>query len=138
MKSLLSFLAEDEIERIHEATMQVLEKPVLKWAVKRSAGCCSGTAQVNGHNVRLPKALVAEALQQVRQQVLWRDGRRVLISSFRRRSPPYNTTSGYAPFVKDLETGRTRNSTGRDLMDFAVVSDFLEVIDFLAHCHAYR
>lgn len=131
MKSLLSFLAEDEIERIHEATMQVLEKTGIKVGSEKICRLLQRHgAKVNGHNVRLPKALVAEALQQVRQQVLLAGREASFDLIVPAAEPPYNTTSGYAPFVKDLETGRTRNSTGRDLMDFAVVSDFLEVIDF--------
>jgi trimethylamine--corrinoid protein Co-methyltransferase len=131
MKSLLSFLTEDEIEHIHEASMQLLEKTGIQIGSEKICRLLQRHgAKVNGKNVKLPRPLVERALQQARHQVLLagRDAGFDLVVPA--AEPPFNTTSGYAPFVKDLETGQTRNSTGRDLKDFAVVSDFLRVIDF--------
>ena len=42
----------------------------------------------------------------------------------------YNATSGYSPFVKDMETGETRNSTAADLKDYAVLCDYLDLVAF--------
>jgi len=131
MKSLLTILTEDEIELIHEATLQVLEKTGIKVGSEKICRLLQRHgARVNGDNVKLPRAMVEEALRQVRRRVLLAGREAAFDLVVPAATPPYNTTSGYAPFVRDLETGRTRNSTGSDLKDFAVVSDFLEVVDF--------
>lgn len=131
MKSLLSFLTEDEIERIHGATGRLLEKTgILVGSEKIRSLLKRRGAVVNGKNVKLPGPMVEQALQQARRRVLLAGRDRDYDLLVPAVTPPYNATSGYAPFVKDLETGRTRNSTGSDLVDFAVVSDFLEEVDF--------
>lgn len=130
MKAVFGFLSNDEIERIDQATLTVLEKTGIKVESEsvRQLLAQHG-ARVGGNIVRLPREMVREAIEQVRREftLAARD------PSYSLAIPPanpLNTTSGYAPFVHDLETDEKRSSTGRDLRDFAVLADYLDCVTF--------
>jgi trimethylamine--corrinoid protein Co-methyltransferase len=131
MRSLLSILTEDEIERIHLATMQLLEVTGVQIGSEKICRLLQRHgARVSGKNVKFPQQMVETALQQAQHRVFLAGRTAEFDLVVPATEPPYNATSGYAPFVKDLETGKTRNSTGADLRDFAVLSDYLGEIDF--------
>jgi len=131
MRTMMSFLVEEEVEKIHEASMQVLEntgvkigsEKVRKMLVKKGA-------KAEGSIVKLPKPLVKQAIKLINKEILLaaRDPGCDLILPAGQF--PFNATSGFSPFVKDLETGVTRNSTGQDLKEFAVLCDALEKVSF--------
>jgi trimethylamine--corrinoid protein Co-methyltransferase len=130
MKALFSFLTGDEMERIHEASLIVLEKTGIKVESEKVRQLLARHgAKEDGSTVRLPREMVKEAIKQIRRQLILaaRDPAcHLTVPS----GSPLNTTSGYAPFVHDLETGEKRSSTGRDLQDFAVVGDYLDCVSF--------
>lgn len=131
MRSLLSFLTEDEIERIHRATLQLLETTGVQIGSEKICELLRRHgARVGGKNVKFPRPMVETALQRAQHQVLLAGRTAEFDLVVPAAEPPFNATSGYAPFVKDLDTGQTRNSTGADLEDFAIISDYLEVVDF--------
>lgn len=130
MKASFAFLSEDEIERIHRAATIVLEKTGIKVESEKVRQMLARQgARVAGNIVRLPRELIGEAIKQIRKDF-----------TLAARDPAFNlavpagrtlnTTSGYAPFVHDMETDIKRSSTGRDLQDFALLADYLEGVEF--------
>jgi len=130
MKALFGFLNGDEAAQIHEASLAVLEKTGIKVESEKVRRLLARHgAREEGSKVRLPREMATEAIKQVRRQF-------VLTA----RDPAWhltvpsgstlNATSGYAPFVHDLETDEKRSSTGQDLRDFAVVADYLDAVAF--------
>ncbi|HOL18101.1 MAG TPA: trimethylamine methyltransferase family protein [Bacillota bacterium] len=131
MKSILSFLSMEEIERIHEASLAVLEKTGI---IVHSENVCKLLAQngasVDGNRVKIPRAMVEETMTKINHEVFL--AARDPAHDLRLPGPgrPFNTTSGYSPFVRDLEYGLTRPSTSHDLKQFALVGDYLEAVAF--------
>ena len=131
MRTIMSFLSEDEMEKIHKAGLEILEKTGIKIGSEKVRKLLARNgAKVDGSIVRLPKPLVEQSIKMVRREVLLaaRDPQYDLLLPV--REYPFNTTSGYSPFVKYLETGVTRNSTGHDLKEFAVLCDYLDMVSF--------
>ena len=130
MQLRLESLDNGELNKIHEATLEVLEKTGIKMdseAVRKLLA--QHGAQVDGNRVRLPSAMVERVVGQINRTVSLaaRDGRRTLTLPSR---TTLNATSGYAAQVRDMETGETRESTSGDLVQFAVLADALEEVDF--------
>lgn len=131
MKAVMTMLSESEIEKIHESSLDILEKVGVKVAsdkVRRMLvqfGC-----REEGEIIRMPRDRVMEAIRMAPNSftLAARDPGKSL------RLPagefPYSSTGGYAPFVHDLETGKSRKSTGNDLRDFCVVADYLDCLDY--------
>ncbi|GAH80941.1 unnamed protein product, partial [marine sediment metagenome] len=46
------------------------------------------------------------------------------------KDSPFLGTSGFSPFVIDFETGERRKSTSSDLKDFALIGDYLDIVDY--------
>ena len=130
MKALFSFLTDDEATQIHEASLAVLEKTGIKVESEKVRRLLvRHGAREEGSIVRLPRELVGDAIKQIRRQV-YLAARDPACSLTIPAGRTLNATSGYAPFVHDLETDERRSSTGRDLRDIAVVADYLEAVDF--------
>lgn len=130
MKALFSFLTDDEATQIHEASLAVLEKTGIKVENEKVRRLLvRHGAREEGSIVRLPRELVGDAIKQIRRQV-YLAARDPACSLTIPAGRTLNATSGYAPFVHDLETDERRSSTGRDLRDIAVVADYLEAVDF--------
>ncbi|MGI6615342.1 MAG: trimethylamine methyltransferase family protein [Dethiobacteria bacterium] len=130
MKALFAFLSDSEIERIHEATLLVLGKTGIKVESEmvRQMLAHHG-AGIAGNIVRLPREMIGEAIGKIRKEftLAARDPACNLVVP---SAKTLNTTSGYAPFVHDLETDVKRSSTGGDLRDFALLADFLGEVKF--------
>jgi len=127
----MTLLTEEEIAFIHESTLKVLEQTGVKIGSDKVCNLLvQHGAKAEGNIVKFPRPMVEEALANVKTDVLLaaRDpGCNLLLPA---RDLPYNTTSGYSPFVIDMETGEKRNSTGRDLKEFAVLCDYLDTVAF--------
>ena len=131
MEAVLGFLSGDEIEKIHKASLIVLEKTGIKVESESVRHLLAQHgAKVGGNIVRLPQEMVREAISQIRRKFILaaRDPSCDLIVPS--MNTTYNTTSGYAPFVHDFETDQRRSATGRDLRDFAVLADYLDSVSF--------
>ena len=131
MRALMTLLTDEEILRIHESTLQVLERTGVKIGSDKVCNLLvRHGAKAEGNIVKLPRPMVEEAVGEVQKDVLLaaRDsGCDLLLPS---RNLPFNTTSGYSPFVMDMETDEKRNSTGSDLKEFARLCDYLDTVAF--------
>lgn len=131
MKAVLEFLTKDEVERIHEASVLILEETGIRvYSAQVRKLLADHGAKAKDLIVKIPKGLVEDAITKIRQDVTLA----ALDPACDLRLPsddsPFVATSGYSPFVTDYETGKTRSSTTSDLAAFATVSDYLDAVDY--------
>ena len=123
-------LSDDQIEDIHLAVLEVLERTGIKvhseegLAVYKRAG-----AKVKGDRVWIPTALVEEALRSAPHRVTLcsRDGSRTVLLEDHK---VYYGTGSDCPSIRDSFTGEVRRFLKKDIEDSARISDFLPNIDF--------
>jgi len=131
MRAVLTFLSESEVEQIHEASLRILKETGVRIHSEKVRKLLAerGT-KVDGTIVRIPGSLVEEAIKEAPEEITLcaRDSKcdlKLPAGDF-----PFAATSGFSPFVDDFETGERRYSTSSDLKDFAIVSDYLDTVDF--------
>ena len=135
VRSLLEFrvLSERDIQRIHEAALEVMEEAGVRFPSKRAldileeAGC-----EVNRETMvaKLPADLVMDALRKAPAQFLLagRDPKDdIFIDGF----TSYLSTDGCAVDFYDIETGELRRSRKQDITDSCKVADFLPEISYI-------
>jgi len=123
-------LTEAEVGRIHEASLEVLERTGVQvdhpeaLALFEEAG-----ADVRASRVRLPRSLVEDAIDAAPSKVVLagRDAEHDLILEDAR---VHIGTGGAALQILDLETGKIRKALLRDVADMARIVDALENIHF--------
>ncbi|MFW5914897.1 MAG: trimethylamine methyltransferase family protein [Planctomycetota bacterium] len=124
-------LSSDQIGRIHETALRVLEEvgvrvesPRIR-AIYTDNGC---SVDSSGDRVLLPPEVVEHALADAPDVVtLWsRDGSEIELSGNR----IHFGTGGAATQVLDIETGEKRPSRARDNYELALLADQLPEIDF--------
>ena len=131
MRGVLTFLSEEEVGWIHEASLRILKETGIKALsekVRRLLG--ENGADVNGDIVKIPGSLVEEAIKKVPERITLCAREPKCDLKLPAGEFPFLATSGFSPFVDDLETGKRRKPTRSDLRDFAVVSDYLNTVDF--------
>ncbi len=131
MRAILNFLSEDEVERIHEASLRILKETGVKiQSEKVRRLLAENGAEVNDTIVKIPNSLIEEAIKRAPEGITLgaRDPNcdlKIPSNDF-----PFLATSGFSPFVDDFETGERRKSTSSDLKDFAIVGDYLDTLDY--------
>jgi len=80
--------------------------------------------------VKIPSSLVEEAIEKAPKEMVLcgRDPKFDLnlpVTGF-----PFVATSGFSVFMRDFETGEKRMTKSSDLKDFAILSDYLDQVDF--------
>jgi trimethylamine--corrinoid protein Co-methyltransferase len=132
-RSSFNLLTRDEVEDIHNASLEILEDPGLEIESKRALDILrEAGANVNYKNNRatIQRTLVKEALQKAPKTL--RFGARNPKNSFvLDKRKIHFTTNGYAVFIRHYETGERRYSTQRDLARWAVLADYLETINVI-------
>ena len=131
MRAVITFLSDDEVVRIHEATLQVLERTGV--SIDSDDVCAllaSKGAKVIGNSVKFPKEMVREAIGQIKSTVLFaaRDPKKDFVIPY--RNTTFNSTSGYSAFIYDEPGGERRRSTAADLEKTARLCDALDEVDF--------
>lgn len=124
-------LSQDQLERIHQATLEVLRRTGVEVAVDEvrdllsSAGCW-----VDGSRVRIPAHLIDWALQTAPSRVVLcdRDGNAAVELEGRKG---YYGTGSDTPYVLDLDSGERRQAVLQDVANVAHLVDALEHMDFL-------
>jgi len=131
MRAVLNFLTNDEVERIHEASLHILEKTGVKIeseTVRRLLA--DNGAKVKGTIVRIPRFLVEKAVKKAPEKITLGAREPKYDFTIPSDSFPFIATSGFSPFVEDFETGKKKESTASDLKDFAIIADYLDTVDF--------
>ena len=130
MKAVLNFLTNDEIERIHEASLHILEKTGVKIGSEKVRKLLANNgAEVKDTIVRIPRSLVEEAIKKAPKKITLGAREPKYDLTIPSDSFPFIATSGFSPFVEDFETGKKRRSTASDLKDFAIIADYLDTVD---------
>jgi trimethylamine--corrinoid protein Co-methyltransferase len=131
-RAKLEFLTSQEIRRIHETSLRVLEQvgvAVNSTSVAKlmtDGGC---TLSKDGLRILIPESTVKSALAKVPKSVLLasRDGKHDM------RIPSdklFATNGGEGVYIRDLVTGETRPPTSDDVRKFFQISGSLPQIDF--------
>jgi len=130
----ISVLSRDEVERVHERTLEMLIDPGVKVDSERVLGILEkGGAAVDRRTMRagIPEDLVNETIRSLPRQVRLcaRDPAQDMTAP--RTGPPFMATNGTAVYVTDLETEEKRASTAKDLRDMMILSDAMEQLDYV-------
>jgi len=130
----LRFLTKKQVELIHAATLEVLEKVGLRSASNQILEVFSkGGAEVNkkDRRVRIPQHLVEESLSKAPKQILL-CGRNPEYDILLEDSRVYYGMGGTpTPFIRDLETGENRRPTKKDFADATRLGDALPNMSFI-------
>lgn len=127
----LEAMTRDEVERLHFATLEVLERTGVEVFDQEALGLLRQRgAYVDGTRVRIPAAMVEEAVRRAPGKLVIhdREGKRKL---FLERGSFYFGTGSDTPFVLDLDTGEPRKALKKDVAQAATVADALPNIDFV-------
>ena len=123
-----TFLLREEIEAIHNASLQVLEKTGIKVMSNPALDILKkGGAKVDyGTNrVTLPRQLVEEALKMAPKTITY-GARNPKYDFVLNKQEPHFCAEGDPPFILDWETGRRRYSTAEDVANCMVIADYLD------------
>jgi trimethylamine--corrinoid protein Co-methyltransferase len=123
-------LTDREVERIHQASLAVLERTGVQVDQPQALELFEQAgADVQDNRVRLPRALVEDAIDSAPSRVVLagRDPEHDLILEDAR---VHIGTGGAALQVLDLETGEIRKAVLRDVADMARIVDVLDNIHF--------
>ncbi len=124
-------LTEEQVRRIHEASLTVLERTGIRVDNEEVLALFrKGGAWVDGNRVRIPHAMVEEAVDKVPSQVLLagRDPAHDLLLEDKR---VYTGTGGSPTQVLDPGAETVRPGTLSDLADLVRLADVLENVDFI-------
>jgi trimethylamine--corrinoid protein Co-methyltransferase len=127
-KPRTTFLSQEEIKAIHNASLQVLEKTGIKVMSETALDILKkGGAKVDyGRNrAVLPRQLVEEALKMAPKTITY-GARNPRYDFVLNKQEPHFGATGDLPFVMDWETGRRRYSTAEDITNCAVIADYLD------------
>jgi len=129
----LALLSDDEIASVHETSLKILQQIGIKVLSKKVQGLLAEDgAEIDAASsiVRLPSSLVEEAVRKAPKEIALcgRDPRFDL--KLPSRDFTFIAPSGYATFMRDLETGEKRMTKTADLRDFAILADYLDEVDF--------
>lgn len=124
MFSTLTLLSREEQEKIHEATLKLLEEVGVVIGSEEVCNMLAAKgAKVIGENVRFPRAMVEEMLaHSVHEFPLgaWNEKDRLTVPS---KTHPFTTTAGYVPYIYDEELGKNRKATSEDLRQLCIIAD---------------
>jgi trimethylamine--corrinoid protein Co-methyltransferase len=130
----ISVLSKQEIQLIHEKTLQILENPGV--AVMSSAALRlleNGGARIDKKNMRasIPESLVKETIRKAPKKMCLAARNPMQDMVVPRPGPPFMATNGTAVYMTDMDTGEKRTTKGSDLKDFMVLCDAMDPLDYV-------
>ena len=129
---LFNYLSKEDVEAIHESTLEILETIGVRSTSKRFLEVCAKVGlKVEDGTVYFPRDLVAVAIKSVPAQfsLYSRNGKReAKLGS----GEVYSQTCIGSPFILDIKTGARRPVLYQDLQDFTRVCDGLDHIDIIS------
>jgi len=107
MRAILNFLTEDEIERIHEASLRILKETGVKIHSENVRRLLARNgAEVTDTVVRIPSSLIEEAIKRAPEEITLGAREPKFDLKVPSNNFPFLATSGFSPFVEDFETER--------------------------------
>ena len=130
----IRILSQDEIEKIHEKTLELLENPGIAVHSERALKLLEGGgAKIRWKEMRasIPEGLVKETIKSLPKTMRFgaRNPRQDMV--FPREGCAYMATNGTAVYMTDLDTGERRTTTAADLRDFMILCDAMESLDYV-------
>ncbi|MCK4354433.1 MAG: trimethylamine methyltransferase family protein [Dehalococcoidia bacterium] len=123
----IDFLSQEEVKTIHNASLKILEETGVKAQSKKALDILKqGGANIDydAQIARIPPGLVKKALE-LAPKTIKLCARNPKYDFVLDKRQPHYTTTGYAALVMDLEDGKRRRSTNKDLADWLRVADYL-------------
>lgn len=130
----ISILSSDDIEQVHENTLYVLEETGIKVLSEKALDMLEHGGALVDRDIKtayLTEHMVNEAVKAMPKRISLCSRDRAHDMTAPRSGPPYMATNGTAVYMRDLETGEKRATTGKDLKDFTVLSDAIDSIDYV-------
>jgi trimethylamine--corrinoid protein Co-methyltransferase len=123
-------LNDEDCEKIHEATVKILEKAGIRVRSKKALSIFEkGGCEVDEDIVRIPKKVLEDSIEKApaRVTLFSRDGKHDLTVKDRE---VFFCNVGGCLFTCDLETSEHRETGIQDVANFAKLVDYLKEIDF--------
>lgn len=127
----LKVASEDQIKKIHGATLEVLERTGVEVYEEEALGLlCDAGAHVSGNRVKIPGWLIEEATRTAPSKITFanRKGERIL---YLEGNNSYFGNGSDTPYMLDPYTDDYRITKKVDVCNQALLNDALENIDFL-------
>ena len=131
---LISILSEDDIEQIHENTLYLLSETGIKVGSEKALEMLEhGGASIDRtiSMAYIEEHMVNDAIKTLPKEISLCARNPAQDMRAPRKGFPYMATNGTAVYTRDLETGEKRMTMGKDLMDFSVLSDAIDSIDYV-------
>jgi len=131
-RPVLTYLSQEQKERIHQASLEILERTGMEFdspeAVEILSG--SGARVTRGNRVQIPPSMVEDALATVPKRVVLsdREGKKTL---FLEGTEVYYGPGSETPYTLDPYTGVRRPCLKEDVIKAARVVDYLPNMDFV-------
>jgi trimethylamine--corrinoid protein Co-methyltransferase len=132
IKFRTTFSSQDELQAIHNASLQVLEKTGIKLMSKPALDIlkkAGAKVDYETNRVTLPRQLVEEALKMAPKTITY-GARNPKYDFVLNKQAPHFSADGDPPFILDWETGQRRYSTAEDVANCAVIADYLDHVQF--------
>ncbi|MGD8544441.1 MAG: trimethylamine methyltransferase family protein, partial [Candidatus Bathyarchaeota archaeon] len=129
----LTLLSDDEITSIHEASLKILREIGVKVLSKKVQNLLAENgAKIDAASsiVKIPNSLVEDSIKKVPKEIVLCGRNPKFDLNLPTKDFTFIATSGYATFMRDLETGKKRMTKTSDLRDFAILADYLNQVDF--------
>jgi len=129
-KASLNLLSRSEVEAIHHATLEVLETSGLNVPSKEALEIldkAGANVDYGKNHVTIPEHIVKEAIKKAPKTIKY-CARNPKYDFVLNKKETHFGTDGYAVFIRDMETGKRRNSTTEDLARWAVLADYLSMV----------
>jgi len=130
----ISILSGNDIELVHEKTLEILEKTGISVLSQKALSVLeTGGAKVDKESMRawFPERLVKETIQKTPKNIRLCARNPKQDMPVPRAGPAYMATNGTAVYMPDARTGERRATTGKDLADFMKLCDALGPLDYV-------
>jgi len=132
-RTTLNLLSKDELDKIHNASLEILENPGLIIPSKQALKILEGAGANVNHKesaVTIPSHIVEEALR-IAPKIVRYCARNPKYDILLEKKRTYFTTDAAGIYIRDIETGQRRSSTSEDLVQWARIMDSLSEIHVL-------
>ena len=132
-KPRISFLSQDEIEAIHNASLEVLENTGIKVMSDKALDIlkeAGAKVDYEGNRATIPGNLVEEALRRTPKTIKYcaRNPKHDFVLN---KQGTHFCAIGGPPFILDWESGERRYSTSEDVARCTVIADSLDHVDVI-------
>ena len=130
----ISILSEDDIEQIHDNTLYLLSETGIKVGSAKALDMLEhGGASVDRDikTAYIEEHMVKDAVKSLPKEITLAARNPAQDMRAPRKEFPYMATNGTAVYTRDIDTGEKRMTMGKDLMDFSVLSDAIDSIDYV-------